>query len=198
MQRGLVGSEMCIRDRVKSVPVSKISSTLNISKSNTTPIIDKLIDYGLVHRYTDPNDRRKIRVELTNTALEIFDAFKNFARSKLAEKICNLSDDDLLEIHSCTCKLTDIFSKLEQGTIKKITSLSASLFPIILHQQNAIIAPLLWYFTFLPDEKYSWQLWTCYFLCIIHISKLQLDLMQMLSLLDNIQRKLLYPLKKQD
>jgi len=98
---------------VKSVPVSKISSTLNISKSNTTPIIDKLIEYDLVHRYTDSNDRRIIRVELTNTALEIFETFKVFARSRLVEKICNLPDDDLLEVQSCMCKLTDIFSKLK-------------------------------------------------------------------------------------
>lgn len=98
--------------RVNSAPISQIASTLNISKSNMTPIIDKLISYGLVNRYTDEKDRRILRIELTELAFEIFNDFKNYAKSTLSNKISILPDEDLEEAKYCIEKLTSIFLKL--------------------------------------------------------------------------------------
>ena len=98
--------------RVKNSSISQIASTLNISKSNTTPIIDKLISYDLIKRYTDPNDRRIVRVELTPLALNIFDNFKNIIKNKLIEKFLSLSDDDLKNMQIYVLKLTEIFKKI--------------------------------------------------------------------------------------
>ncbi len=99
-------------ERVNSASISQIASTLNISKSNMTPIIDKLISYGLVKRYTDEKDRRVLRIELTELAFKIFNSFKVYAKSALLNKIALLSDDDLKEMQNCIEKLTSIFSKL--------------------------------------------------------------------------------------
>lgn len=98
--------------RVNSASISQIASTLNISKSNMTPIIDKLISYGLVNRYTDEKDRRILRIELTELAFELFNSFKIYAKSTLLNKLCILSDDDLKETQDCIEKLTSIFLKL--------------------------------------------------------------------------------------
>lgn len=98
--------------RVNSAPISQIASTLNISKSNMTPIIDKLISYGLVNRYTDEKDRRILRIELTELAFKFFNSFKVYAKSTLLNKISVLSDDDLKETQHCIEKLTSIFLKL--------------------------------------------------------------------------------------
>lgn len=98
--------------RVNSAPISQIASTLNISKSNMTPIIDKLISYGLVNRYTDEKDRRILRIELTELAFKFFNSFKVYAKSTLLNKISVLSDDDLKETQDCIEKLTSIFLKL--------------------------------------------------------------------------------------
>ena len=98
--------------RVNSAPISQIASTLNISKSNMTPIIDKLISYGLVNRYTDEKDRRILRIELTELAFKFFNSFKDYAKSALLDKIAILPDDDLKEAQYCIEKLTSIFLKL--------------------------------------------------------------------------------------
>lgn len=98
--------------RVNSASISQIASTLNISKSNMTPIIDKLISYGLVNRYTDEKDRRILRIELTELAFKLFNSFKVYAKSTLLNKISILSDDDLKETQDCIEKLTSIFLKL--------------------------------------------------------------------------------------
>lgn len=97
---------------INSAPMSQIASTLNISKSNMTPIIDKLISYRLVKRYTDEKDRRILRIELTELAFNILNHFKNYAKSVLLNKVSILPDDDLEEAQYCIEKLTSIFLKL--------------------------------------------------------------------------------------
>ena len=98
--------------RVKNASISQIASTLNISKSNTTPIIDKLLSYNLITRYTDSQDRRIVRVELTSLALNIFDEFKQIMKNNLIDKLISLPDEDLKEIHQCILHLTQIFNKI--------------------------------------------------------------------------------------
>ena len=99
--------------RVKSSPISQIAKKLNISKSNMTPIIDKLIDLELVNRYTDSNDRRILRVELTPKAVELFEHFKQAAKDSIENKISILSDDDLDGFLQSLNTLCSILKKLK-------------------------------------------------------------------------------------
>ena len=98
---------------VKNASISQVASTLNITKSNTTPIIDKLISYGLVERYTDSSDRRIVRVELTSCALDIFNEIKNTFKNTLVKRISILDDEDLLKMHSCISELSVLFNKIK-------------------------------------------------------------------------------------
>ncbi|AOR22484.1 MarR family winged helix-turn-helix transcriptional regulator [Clostridium taeniosporum] len=100
--------------KANSSPISQIANNLGISKSNMTPIIDKLIEYGLVNRYCDENDRRILRVELTKKALDIFEEFRNAAKAKLVSKIEILDDDDLYTLNDCVSKLYNIMKKIEK------------------------------------------------------------------------------------
>lgn len=96
-----------------SSPISQIAENLKISKPNMTPIIDNLINYGLVNRYTDPNDRRILRVELTDKALKISDAFRIAIRDSFAEKISPLSDDEIVMLNQSIENLLSLLKKLK-------------------------------------------------------------------------------------
>lgn len=95
-----------------SCPISQIAKSLNISKPNMTPIIDKLINYNLVKRYTDTNDRRIIRVELTQEAIDIFNDVKNVLINQLCKKLSNLPDEDLKILDSSLNNISEIIQKL--------------------------------------------------------------------------------------
>ena len=75
--------------------ISKMAKELYISKPNMTPILDKLVEDGLVSRYYDPNDRRVIRVERTPKACEFLKAGEEHIKSLMKEKLLNLTEDDL-------------------------------------------------------------------------------------------------------
>lgn len=96
----------------KSAPISQISKTLGISKPNMTPIIDRLINYELVNRYTDPKDRRVIRVELTSKAYDLFNDFQKYFQDSLTKKISLLSEDDLSTLSESLINLHTILKKL--------------------------------------------------------------------------------------
>lgn len=98
--------------RFKSSSISEIAKNLNISKPNMTPIIDKLIDEGLVTRYSDPNDRRILRVDLTPKATDFFNDIRISAKKIIFDKISNLNEDDLIKLESSLIDLIDISQKL--------------------------------------------------------------------------------------
>ena len=95
-----------------SSPISQIADSLGISKPNMTPIIDNLINYGLVNRYNDPNDRRILRVELTKKAFNLLDAFRVAICNLFKEKISALSDDDIVTLDNSISNLITILKNL--------------------------------------------------------------------------------------
>lgn len=95
-----------------SSPISQIADNLGISKSNMTPIIDNLINYGLVNRYPDSRDRRILRVELTDKACKLLDAFRIEICNSFVEKISPLSDDEVVMLNDSISNLITILKKL--------------------------------------------------------------------------------------
>lgn len=96
-----------------SSSISDIASMLAISKPNMTPIIDKLIKEDLVYRKEDPNDRRKIRIDLTEKAHNLALEHKNRLKESLLSKISTLSEEDLFKMSDLVSQLTNIIIKLD-------------------------------------------------------------------------------------
>src|SRR5690554_4607528 len=51
---------------LRSATVSELSNQLKISRPNMTPLLDKLIQFGLAVRKTRENDRRVIQIDITD------------------------------------------------------------------------------------------------------------------------------------
>lgn len=96
--------------------ISSISDTakkLGISKSNMTPVIDKLISEGMLNRSNDPNDRRVLRIELTDKAYEFIKIQENAIKDSLAQKISSLNSKDLETLSEHVIGITDIILRIE-------------------------------------------------------------------------------------
>lgn len=94
-------------------PVSAIGKELCISKSNMTPIIDKLLEDGYVNRYEDTNDRRIIRIELTEKACQVFKLKKEYAIDSLNERFSTLENEEIDSLDELLCEFNRIISKLK-------------------------------------------------------------------------------------
>lgn len=98
---------------IKSTSVSNVAKCLDISKPNMTPIIDKLISEGFVHRYTDPKDRRKFKIELTDKAYKFLEEKKIEMKNNLSERISSLEEDDLINIDYHINEMSKIIKKIK-------------------------------------------------------------------------------------
>ncbi|MDV4151650.1 MarR family transcriptional regulator [Clostridium sp. AL.422] len=97
----------------KTMSVSDVAKCLDISKPNMTPIIDKLINEGFVLRYTDPKDRRKYNIELTEKGYIFINEKKLEMKSNLTNRLSFLEENDLMRLDSIINNMNEIISKLE-------------------------------------------------------------------------------------
>lgn len=97
----------------KSMSISKMAKCLDISKPNMTPIIDKLIEEDLVKRYTNPKDRRKINIELTDKGIAFIKERHLEVKSILADRISTLENDDLEKLSNSINDMKNVISKLK-------------------------------------------------------------------------------------
>ena len=71
---------------------STIGKYTGMEKSSLTRMVDDLEKKGIVFRKTDPEDRRKVLVSLTDRGVECYDYF-----NQVAEEIFNLVDEKDVE-----------------------------------------------------------------------------------------------------
>lgn len=95
-----------------SCSLSHLASHIGVSKPNLTPIIDKLIQDGFVNRYEDPNDRRILRVELTEKATDFHKLQTQKFKDMLSKKLSTLDIDDLSVLENSLSEVTNILAKL--------------------------------------------------------------------------------------
>ncbi|CDM69736.1 Transcriptional regulator, MarR family [Clostridium bornimense] len=95
-----------------SASVSEIGKKLYISKPNMTPIIDKLVNEGFVTRYEDPNDRRVLRVKLSEKSIIFLDEVKENITKQFVSKLSVLDESELMELSNSADTIKNILSKL--------------------------------------------------------------------------------------
>ncbi|SRR5690606_8346517 len=76
--------------------LSTIQERMIAKMSNTTRIVDKLIDKGLVKRTQCPQNRRKVEIFITKDGMALLEEM-NIAVADVEKKIINKLDEEQLE-----------------------------------------------------------------------------------------------------
>jgi DNA-binding MarR family transcriptional regulator len=84
--------------RQRSLTISELASELKISKQQTTPLICRLINSGLVVRKADEHDRRVVRIEINEAGKSTFRELETEVKRVFAAKLEVLPDTDLDEL----------------------------------------------------------------------------------------------------
>jgi len=95
-----------------SLPMTELARKMKISKQQLTPLIAKLIDSNLVIRKTDENDRRIIRIEITEPGSNMVEELVTETRHVLAEKFKTLPEQELRELKQLLQKIHDILQRV--------------------------------------------------------------------------------------
>jgi DNA-binding MarR family transcriptional regulator len=91
-----------------NMSMGEFGSTLSVPLSTATRIADWLVDHGYIQRFPDNDDRRVVRIALTDMGKELFKTIDRYVRQRLNQVLANLT------IEERTILLT-LLSKLVSG-----------------------------------------------------------------------------------
>ncbi|MXY19806.1 MAG: MarR family transcriptional regulator [Dehalococcoidia bacterium] len=86
---------LVLLERVDSARMTDIAIYIGRALSATTTVVDRLVERGLVDRVSDPNDRRLVMCELTDTGRQVLERFWLIGRDRL-QMVADLLDDEQL------------------------------------------------------------------------------------------------------
>ena len=77
------------------LPMRGLAETLDVSQASATGIVDRMEQRGLVARHRDDDDRRVVRVALTDEGRSLIAGLATERREHLAMMLDHLADDEL-------------------------------------------------------------------------------------------------------
>lgn len=87
---------LVLLERMDTARMTDIAIYIGRALSATTTVVDRLVERGLVDRVSDPNDRRLVMCELTDTGRQALERFWRIGRDRL-QMVADLLDDEQLE-----------------------------------------------------------------------------------------------------
>lgn len=93
------------------VTMNKLSAILNISKQQTTKLVDGLVGENFVTRYTNPNNRREVLAELTLDGFERLATFRQAQYEAMLGYFEDFTNEEMTEILGHVRALFAIFGK---------------------------------------------------------------------------------------
>ncbi len=95
--------------------VSDLAVPLQLSKSSATQLVERLVKLGLVERTNDSDDRRIIRLNITNNGEKEFSALRNKMLEKMKRIFSKLPANDLRELIRIHSNLIETLKKEQNG-----------------------------------------------------------------------------------
>ena len=88
----------CLASKPDGVSVKDLAEILSVTSGAVTQFIDALVEKGLVKRDEDQNDRRLLRIKLTEYAGSKFSEFKRDYFAAVSRVFSSLSDEEILQM----------------------------------------------------------------------------------------------------
>jgi len=92
--------------------VAEIGKILHIAKAQMTQLISQLVALNLVTRQTDSQDRRALKITLTEQGKKFIEKCKNDLIADLQDMLANLSEKELDELCDALKKIEHILNKI--------------------------------------------------------------------------------------
>jgi DNA-binding MarR family transcriptional regulator len=93
--------------------MSELAHEMMISKQQLTPLVCKLLDQGLLARRADENDRRIVRLEISDQGRKIIAKLIKEGRQDLMKKLSVLPASEMDELERMLKRTLEILKNVE-------------------------------------------------------------------------------------
>ena len=77
-----------------NITMGEFSNALSVPLSTATRIADWLVENGYIQRLPDSDDRRVVRISLTDMGKELFKAIDRYIRQRIEQILSSLTDEE--------------------------------------------------------------------------------------------------------
>ncbi len=99
--------------------VSELADWLGVTSATITGITNKLADQGFIVRNRAANDRRVVRIDVTDAGLSALAEIERIRKQRVSRVLSNLSIEDLEKLTEIVDKLLDSI-RAESGGLKQV------------------------------------------------------------------------------
>lgn len=99
-------------EEVGSMSVSEISKRFGIAKPNITPLVDRLVNAGLVDRVRSETDRRVVNIVILDEGREQLRQIQNSLNEYVASWNSTLSDEEFVRLDRALNDVVEILGKI--------------------------------------------------------------------------------------
>jgi len=107
-ERGITFPQLRILFRTRAQPgidLQTLATGLGMSASAASQQVDKLVNRGFILRTEDPQDRRRIRLEISDLGQQVTGEISRSSRRYLESLLAALSDDELADLERLLSRL---------------------------------------------------------------------------------------------
>jgi len=102
---------LALGDRQSPMTMGELRQALLVPMSTATRIVDWLVEGAFVERLADPDDRRVVKVALTDKGREIYRALYEFAAKHVQRILSKFSEDERTALNTLMHKFAHILSE---------------------------------------------------------------------------------------
>ncbi len=99
----------------KPATMSELSTELNVPMSTATRIVDWLVQGDMVERVNDPNDRRVVRVGMSENGRALYETGMTYNRQRMEKLLISFSSDEQTQLLKLMNKLFDSLVSENEG-----------------------------------------------------------------------------------
>ena len=85
--------------------MSELGSELDVPMSTATRIVDGLVRGGMAERFNDPTDRRVVRVGMSKSGRELYEAGTAYNKQRIAKLLKNFTAEEQAQLLKLMNKL---------------------------------------------------------------------------------------------
>ncbi len=93
------------------ITMGELSRALDVPVSSATRIVDWLVKDGYAERQSDPDDRRIVRVTLTEAGLETYRTISAFVRGRVQQWLSHFTPEECIQLVYLLRKLLDAWEE---------------------------------------------------------------------------------------
>ena len=98
---------MLLSQNAEPLTMSQLSSELNVPMSTATRIVDGLVRGGMAERVDQPNDRRVVRVGISQNGRELYETGMAYNKQRIAKLLKDFTEEEQTQLLNLMDKLFD-------------------------------------------------------------------------------------------